>query len=375
MTSKRRIHRWASAAAVGAIAVTALSQAGLASAHPRGGADGAVFTQTNAAAGNAVLAFDRGGDGALTPAGTYTTGGLGTGSGLGSQGAVVLDDDVLLAVNAGSDQISVFHVGERGLRLIDVEPSGGDQPISVTVHDDLVYVLNAGGTGNVTGFRLKGRGRLTALPGSTQPLSTGASGPAQVEFSPDGAEVVVTEKATNVIDGFPVRRDGRLGAAVVTPSAGQTPFGFAFDRRGRIFVSEAFGGAPGQSALSSYGVARSGAAGVITPSAATLQTAACWVAVTDTGRYVYTGNTGSNSITGYAVTSSGALARLNPDGVTATTGRTTTDLALSRASRYLYAHNATDGSISGFRVRPDGGLTPTTTTPGLPGSAVGLAAE
>ena len=373
--TKRTLPRWRSAAAVGALGLAALAQAGLASAHPGHGADGAVYTQTNAVAGNSVLAFDRGADGALAPAGSYATGGLGTGAGLGSQGAVVLADDLLLAVNAGSDQVSVFRVGDRGLRLTDVEPSGGDQPISVTVHDGLVYVLNAGGTGNVTGFRLSDRGNLRPLAAATRPLSTDASGPAQVEFSPDGDEVVVTEKAANVIDSYPVQRDGRLGRAVVTPSAGQTPFGFEFDRRGRLFVSEAAGGAPGASTLSSYAPFRGGPLGVVSASAPTHQTAACWVAVTDNGRYVYTGNTGSNSITGYAITLSGALAPLNPDGVTATTGLTTTDLALSRASRYLYAHNASDGSLSGFRVRPDGGLTPTGTTPGLPTSAVGLAAE
>lgn len=373
--TKRNMPRWTSAVAVGALGLAALSQAGLAAAHPGRGPDGAVYTQTNAAAGNGILAFDRGADGALAPAGSYATGGLGTGAGLGSQGAVVLDDDLLLAVNAGSDQVSVFRVGKGGLRLTDVEPSGGDQPISVTVHDGLVYVLNAGGTGNVTGFRLSHRGNLRPLAALTRPLSTDASGPAQVEFSPDGGDVAVTEKAANVIDTFPVRHDGRLGQVVVTPSVGQTPFGFAFDRRGRLFVSEAFGGAVGASALSSYAPFRGGPLDVVSASAPTHQTAACWVAVTRNGRYVYTGNTGSNSITGYAITLSGALAPLNADGVTATTGSATTDLALSRASRYLYAHNMSDGSLSGFRVRHDGSLTPAGTTPGLPASAVGLAAE
>ena len=375
MKTQRSMSRYMSVAAVAALGLGALTQAGLASAHPNHRSGGAVYSQTNAVAGNAVVAFDRAADGSLTPAGSYPTGGLGTGAGLGSQGAVTLDDHLLLAVNAGSDQVSVFRVGPRGLRLVDVEPSGGDQPTSVTVHDGLVYVLNAGGTGNVSGFRLTRRGNLVPLAASTRPLSTGAAGPAQVQFSPDGDTVVVTEKATDVIDGFPVRRDGRLGTAVLSPSAGQTPFGFAFDRRGRLFVSEAFGGAAGQSAVSSYGVTRTGALGVVTPSAATLQTAACWVAVTDSGRYVYTGNTGSNSITGYATTPKGAITRLDPDGVTATTGRSTTDLALSNGSRYLYAHNAIDGSLSGFRVNFDGSLTPAGTTPGLPTSAVGLAAE
>ena len=360
--------------AAAALGLGALAQAGLAAASP-GGPGGAVFTQTNAASGNAVVAFERAADGALTPAGSIATGGLGTGAGLGSQGAVALDDGFLLAVNAGSDDVSVFRAGPRGLRLTDREPSGGDLPISVDAHDGLVYVLNAGGAGGVTGFRLGRDGDLRPIPGSGRSLSTGASAPAQVALSPDGDRVVVTEKATGVIDSYPVGRDGRLGAAVVTTSAGATPFGFAFDRRGRLFVSEAFGGAAGASAVSSYAPRRDGGLGLVSGSVASLQTAACWVAVTGDGRYAYAGNTGSDSITGYAIARSGAVSRLDADGVTALTGRTTTDLALSRASRHLYAHNATDGSLSGFRVRADGGLPPVGTTPGLPASAVGLVAR
>ena len=180
---KRTPPRRTSAAALAALGLAALAQAGLASAHPGDGAAGAVYTQSNDAAGNSILAFDRSADGALAPAGSYATGGLGTGAGLGSQGAVVLDDDLLLAVNAGSDQVSVFRVGERGLRLADVEPSGGDQPISVTVQDGLVYVLNAGGTGNVSGFRLSERGNLRPLDGFDEAPEHGRvrTGPGRVQ--------------------------------------------------------------------------------------------------------------------------------------------------------------------------------------------------
>ena len=370
----RTSRRWPLALATAACGLAALGGAGLASANDGGGDGGAVYVETNAAAGNAVQVFGRASDGSLRPGASYATGGLGTGAGLGSQGALALDDETLLAVDAGSNDIAVFRADDGRLRRTDIEPSGGERPISVTVHDGLVYVLNAGGTGNVTGFRLR-HGDLTPLAGSSRPLSTGASAPAQVAFSPDGRTVVVTEKATNAIDGFPVGRDGRLGTAVVTASSGQTPFGFAFDRRGRLFVSEAFGGAPGASALSSYGVARSGALGVLSGTAPTLQTAACWVAVTESGRYAYVTNTGSDSITGYSVSPSGALALLNPSGVTATTGRGPTDVALSRGSHHLYALGGKDGSISGFRVRSDGGLTPVSTTSVLPASAVGLVAD
>src|SRR5262245_9162606 len=97
-----------------ALAAGALLAAGMAHAGP------AVYTTTDAAAGNDVVIFDRAPNGTLSPAGTVSTGGTGTGSGLGNQGAVVLAGHWLLAVNAGSDDISVFRVDHDGLTLTDV---------------------------------------------------------------------------------------------------------------------------------------------------------------------------------------------------------------------------------------------------------------
>jgi DNA-binding beta-propeller fold protein YncE len=170
------------------------------------GLAGAVYVMTNQAAGNEVLVFDRSADGTLGSPTAHTTGGTGTGSGLGSQGALVLAGSRwLLAVNAGSDDVSVFRVEHGGLTLTDRVASGGDRPISVTAHGSLVYVLNAGGAGNISGFRLTPHGELTAIAGSTLPLSGAAVDPAQVEFTPDGSQLVVTEKATNQIVTYAVQ--------------------------------------------------------------------------------------------------------------------------------------------------------------------------
>src|SRR5258707_15868288 len=90
-----------------------------AAAQAAGDDPGAVYVMSNAPAGNAVLVFNRTADGALAPAGSYATGGTGTGAGLGSQGALVVSDDQhwLLAVNAGSNSVSVFEVRHDGLQL------------------------------------------------------------------------------------------------------------------------------------------------------------------------------------------------------------------------------------------------------------------
>ena len=69
---------------------------------------GQVYTTTNSAAGNSVLAYDRSADGSLSPAGSYATGGTGSGGGLGNQGGLVLSGNWLAAVNAGSNEVSLF---------------------------------------------------------------------------------------------------------------------------------------------------------------------------------------------------------------------------------------------------------------------------
>ena len=345
--------------------------AGSAAAKPFG----TVYTSTNGAAGNEIRAFDRGTDGSLTPAGSFATGGAGTGVGLGSQGAVILTDHGrrLFAVNAGSDNITSFKVSPRGLRLRDVEPSSGDRPISLTVYGDLLYVLNAG-TDQISGFRVRGGGDLEPLAGSTRNLSGAGTDPAQVEFSPDGDLLVVTEKATNRIDTFRVGRDGRAGPALSQPSAGQTPFGFAFDSGGNLIVSEAFGGAENASALSSYRVARDGAIAPISPVVRTEQTAACWVVVTENGRFAYTTNTGSGSVSSYAVGRDGSISLLESVAANTGAGSSPTDMALD-GDRHLFVLSSGTGMVGSYRVRGDGSLAPVDVVGGLPAGTTGLAAS
>ena len=339
---------------------------------------GAVYTASNAASGNAVLIFDQLHDGRLVPAGRVSTGGNGTGAGLGNQGGVTLsrNERWLLVVNAGSHSLSVLAVQRRGLRLVDVEPTGGLQPISVTEHRGLVYVVHAG-SDNVTGFRLGHDGRLRPIDGSARPLSGTGVGPAQVAFSPDGDHLVVTEKNSNQILIFDVDRDGLLGDVRTEASAGATPFGFAFGRRDQLFVSEAFGGAEGASATSSYELDGQGALTTLSASVPTTQTAACWTAVTPNGRYVYVTNTGSGSISGYRVDFDGAIALLNDDGRTGDTGSGSApiDVVITDSGRYLYNLNSGTHTIGAFRIQSDGSLTRLPFVGGLPAGTNGLAAR
>src|SRR5207249_5907646 len=186
------------------------------------------------------------------------------------------------------------------------------------------------------GFALSHDG-LTPLAGSTQPLGAGSSGPAQVSFTPDGAALVVTEKTSSTIDTYAVGTDGLPSAPVVSPSAGGTPFGFDFDNRGHLLVSEAAGSA------SSYDVSTTGAA-TISGAVATHQGAPCWLVATKNGRYAYTANAGGGSISGFSVGQDGSLTLLDASGATASLGAGShpLDEAVSGNGQYLY--NLTDGA-------------------------------
>src|SRR5205085_6249368 len=111
---------------------------------------------------NSVVAFHRADDGRLTRARTYLTGGKGGVAdqgpvdSLASQGSLAYDrrHALLYAVNGGSDSVTVFGVSGDRLQRHQVVSSRGEFPVSVAVHGDLVFVLDAGGSGAVAGYRV-----------------------------------------------------------------------------------------------------------------------------------------------------------------------------------------------------------------------------
>jgi 6-phosphogluconolactonase len=342
-----------------------------------------IFASSNDAAGNSVVALTRGGDQTMTVVATFPTGGTGTGGGLGSQGAVALTANhrVLLVVNAGSNDITSFAVSMTGaLTLKSRVASGGTQPVSVAVRGTLVYVLNAGGVNNVSGFHLDSSGELAALPNTTYALSAAAVGPAQVAFAPNGKTLVVTEKATNLVDTFEVLAGGVLGALESNPSAGKTPFGFAFTKDGQAIVSEASGGAAGAGTVSSYTIKRAShgvrALGLVSGPVPDLQSAPCWIAITADDQYAYATNTASGTVSGYVLGEAGELTLFDDGGMTgdAGTGSGPTDMAFDRDSRHLYVIGSKTHKLVGFEVAYDGTLSPTSDAPTLPDAAVGLVA-
>lgn len=344
-----------------------------------GGGNKHVYTLSNQVSGNSVLVFNRAGNGRLTYSASYPTGGTGTGGGLGNQDAVIMggddnDDDVLLAVNAGSNSISSFKIKNGGLDLKSTVSSGGMRPVSITMHDDVVFVLNGGGVNNISGFRLKNNGTLAPIANSTRPLSAASTGPAQISFVNDGKVLVITEKGTNKIITYAVNEWGIPGAMHSITSSSPTPFGFATADNKNIFVSEAVGGAPGASVLSSYRISNTGNISLVDGSVGAGQSAACWVVITGNGKFAYVTNTASNNITNFNVNTNTGDISVNT-AIAATTGMGPIDAALSNNSKYLYTLNAGSNTIGVYSVAGNGSISLLQTVTGIPAGATGLTAR
>jgi 6-phosphogluconolactonase len=370
----RGIGLWAAALSVLVLVLPVASASGWTGG---GHAGSAVFTMTNSPTGNEIVAYSASPSGTLSWVGNFSTGGTGTGASLADSGslAVTSDHRWLLAVDAGSNQVSVFAIGQHGgmpwLRLTDVAGSGGVLPVSVTTFGSVVYVLNDGNAsvaGNIAGFHLSPFGTLVQIRGSSEPLSTsGATGAAQIAFDPLGGVLVVTEKATNLLDVYAVGPDGRAAPPTVHPSQGGTPYGFAVSPSGAIVVSEASTGS-----LSSYRAGPHGSWTVLSSAVPDFQVAPCWVAITDRGTFAYTTNADSDSISSYALGHGGQLTLQSE--VAATTDAAPTDLAFSPGSSVLYVHDAGAQEIETFAVSSSGALTWVSTVGGLSASGEGLVA-
>jgi len=253
--------------------------------------------------------------------------------------------------------------------------SEGVRPTSLTLHDNILYVLNAG-SGTINGFRLSGKGKLKAINRSARPISGGSSAdPSEISFSPDGRLLLVTGKSLNNIDSYQVEENGTTTGPKMNPSNGPTPFGFAFDDRRHVVVAEASGNFPALGAASSYSVSRNGDLRVISGSVHNGQAATSWLVISNDFKFVYVSNTGSATISSYRLGPNGTLTLIDPAAGSTEMGSMPADEALSEGGRYLYVRNDLIGTINSFRVEDNGSLTFLASTPGLPPNAQGLAAR
>ena len=359
-----------------AIAISAAILMLLAGAAACGGDGGTtvsketVYVMTNSASGNEVFSYARGDDGTLAQTGTVATQGKGAGSSLnplGSQGALVLSKDGkwVLAVNAGSNEISVLKVVENGLEFASKTSSLGQSPISLAVSGNLVFVLNQKSIPpNITPFTIDNTGVLTVVPDGVRLLTPGSY--SQIGFSPNGKWLAVAGQSNNLILVYTMNGNNASQDPFTIESNGRGPAAFAFDKDNNLIVAES-----GSNAVSSYSISGTGLKS-ITASLASGQTTPQKIAVS--GNYVYTVNTGSDNISSYAVstTVSGQLTLLHGNAATASGP---VDLAASSDGKFLFVLDPSVRSIHVFQIGTDGELTPAGTTTGNFGvSAQGIAA-
>lgn len=343
-----------------------------------------VYAMSNNIKANTVAVLRRDFFGGLDKVQEVATGGVGVGVGttapppdpLGSQNELLASQDGrwLFAVNAGSNQVSVFSIRHGGLVLQDVVSSGGDYPVSLAQRGDQLYVLNSANEANIATFQIGRDGHLRELPGSSRFIGTDVplvgnqpnvgNTPTQLQFSPDGKWLAVTVKNSagkGSIELFAAARDGSLAQdPVTTASSDPSPFGFTFDENGHLLVSEAAG-----AAASSYDVQRDGHLAAISASVANGQAATCWLAAS--GRLAYTANAGSSTLSGYRVDGSGRL-RLLSNGVSARlpAGAAPTDIKFSHDGHFVEVLTPGNGNINTFFVLGDGQLVFLGDTPVFP---------
>jgi 6-phosphogluconolactonase (cycloisomerase 2 family) len=280
----------------------------------------------------------------------------------------------LLVVNAGSDELSLFAVEGDGLRLVDRVGSGDSGPTSVAISGALVYVLNNGAP-SISGFNLVD-GKLTALADSTRSLSRNDADPAQIAFTADGKALIATERGTNSISSYAIDERGYAEGPTTIKSSGQTPYGFGFTADGALIVTEAFGGAIGAAAASSYAVNGAGELSLISGSVGDTNSEVCWAAVTNDGRFAFVTNFGSGTVSSYEIAADGSLTLRDPvAGATRNGEKGVRDEALSNDGQYLYAIDADAQKVFGWSVGQSGQLTPVGDFEGVPDTVAGLAAS
>lgn len=370
------------------VAAVAAPAATAAATHYASPIVGHVYLDDNTTGPNTIAAFDRHADGSLTPhpGSPFNADGRGTGAGLASQGAIQIaaDGRYVLAVDAGSAQVSVLRIEPDGsLTAVPggVVSSGGVDPVSIAIHGGLVYVANAGvAAPNLSGFLLSPEGHLIPLPDATIPLPPNSQ-PGDVLFNPSGAKLVTTLVNSSQIASYTVTFGGHLRPAAGSPFAAQGvgPFGSEFRPTdpNQLFVSNAHNGT-GLGTVSAFKDSFDGTLFSIGSSPfADQQTAPCWVIITPDGRYLFAVNTGSGEISRYAIARDGNLGLLGSTPVSANGGVGAVDPGLSPDGHTLYINESKIGAVGVFAVH-DGALTEETGSPvALPvgATAAGIAVD
>jgi len=301
----------------------------------------AIFAMTNANGGNEIIMYARNKkNGQLTYTGSpYSTGGVGghqvlesaPDDPLASTNSLVVADNCLLAVNAGSNTLTSFEIranqgNNDGLHQVSIVGSGGEIPVSITYSSAnrlrLVYALNSGGPGSISGFTLNKECFLKPIPNSIVSLNQDQdpnpgpppyflSSPAQIDFTPSSQQLLVTIKGIDgnpgsggTINQFEVDDAGLVSSnPQITVTDSRVPFSFDFDGDENLLVVDAFGssepGTADSGSVSIYNFQELGGKVLLDQSVPIVQTASCWIKYSD--GCAFTTNNISGSISSLSV--------------------------------------------------------------------------
>ncbi len=284
-----------------------------------------VYIQTNdyKPGANAILAYRHTGDGKLKPipGSPFKTGGSGnnnTGQELGPADSdqeivVTADRKFLLAVNSGSNTITVFRMGKDG-GLTPVAgspfPSGGEVPVSIGTSGKYVYVVNKSqdpmkatmSKPNYVTMTMDDAGRLTMTPGGKSETGMGTS-PAQALVSNNkkflfGADFLgfMQKPAVGTLRSYTID-DGMLtpvdGTPQTIPQKGGALGLWQHPSENVLYVGFPLAGKVGV-----YAIDRS--TGALTYKTSVMAgPAACWLRTNEKGDHLYSLNSGENSISSY----------------------------------------------------------------------------
>lgn len=364
----------------------------------------AIYTQTNSndtVRGNEIILFyhecDEKNMSSLRVAGRFPTGGLGSSSPIGSQNSTILHDGRLFAVNTISNDVSVFDVDDEygALQLIGRYPSGGLFPVGLTIHGDLLYILNAWVQGNIFGYRIRSKNdgdfHLVPLTKSTRvvnafppdeprfaistefgfPGLTAHESSSQVGFSPDGGWLIVVNKGADPNVGpshegniLVYKVDSKSGLPSIDPvhntstSGNIRPFSFiwlALEDDAIMVLTEA----DGPSASSYRFDSQDGSLSPITENVGNgNRVGLCWNVYHQESGAMFGTNAPDSTMSSYRVGPRGELTLL--DSMAFSYGDKFTAFPFDAAiiGDFLYTVQAGSGSLAMFRIDPlDGSVT------------------
>jgi DNA-binding beta-propeller fold protein YncE len=284
---------------------------------------GVVYVESNipVPGGNSIFAFRRDAGGNLTqlPGSPFLTRGTGVADPSLALGPFDSDQNVianpehtlLFAVNSGSNTIAVFRIHRDG-SLTHVEgspfPSGGINPVSVGIRDNILVVVNKnedpaqkvpGALPNYTTFRVNPNGRLIPIQHSAVAVPAGSS-PSQALTVASARLAFSTDFLGGLLESFVIERNGRLirnppqalpDAEFAGTNAPKLPLGLAVHPLLPVLYV-------GFTPINRIGVYRYDARGDLqfVRTVADSGGAVCWLIVNRAGTRLYASNTADNSI-------------------------------------------------------------------------------